>query len=212
MADIIQNRRGTAAAWTSANPTLASGEFGLETDTEKIKMGDGTTAWTSLSYWVGSTAVGDVHGPSSSTDNTVARFDSTGGKTIQGSGIVIDDNDKMSSVKAFSFSGEYSNGVSGTAKTINFANGQKQYVELNSGTVTLTMSYPGVGNYVLRIKQNATTQCTGLTIAGSPLYPDGDIKVGGDASSITLLSIYYNGTTQHIMSVPDLETGTVSFT
>ena len=46
----IQIRRGTAASWTSANPTLAAGEFGFETDTNKLKCGNGTTAWTSLSY------------------------------------------------------------------------------------------------------------------------------------------------------------------
>jgi hypothetical protein len=47
----IQIRRGTASQWTSANPTLASGEFGLETDTDKVKLGDGETAWTSLAYF-----------------------------------------------------------------------------------------------------------------------------------------------------------------
>lgn len=46
----IQVRKGTAAQWTSANPTLLSGEIGYETDTGKQKMGDGTTAWTSLAY------------------------------------------------------------------------------------------------------------------------------------------------------------------
>jgi hypothetical protein len=46
----IQLRRGTAAQWTSANPTLAAGEFGFETDTNKLKCGNGSTAWTSLAY------------------------------------------------------------------------------------------------------------------------------------------------------------------
>jgi len=46
----IQLRRGTAADWTSANPTLAAGELGLETDTAKYKIGTGSTAWSSLSY------------------------------------------------------------------------------------------------------------------------------------------------------------------
>ena len=46
----IQIRRGTAAQWTSANPTLAAGEFGYETDTGKAKIGNGSTAWSSLSY------------------------------------------------------------------------------------------------------------------------------------------------------------------
>ena len=47
---LIQIRRGTAASWTSENPTLEAGEFGLETDTGKTKIGNGSTAWTSLSY------------------------------------------------------------------------------------------------------------------------------------------------------------------
>jgi hypothetical protein len=46
----IQIRRGTASQWTSANPTLAAGEFGYESDTGKFKIGTGSTAWTSLSY------------------------------------------------------------------------------------------------------------------------------------------------------------------
>lgn len=51
MADKIQIRRDTAANWTSANPTLAQGELGLETDTGKLKAGTGSTAWTSLGYY-----------------------------------------------------------------------------------------------------------------------------------------------------------------
>lgn len=46
----FQFRRGTAAQWTSANPTLAAGEPGLETDTGKFKVGNGSTAWNSLAY------------------------------------------------------------------------------------------------------------------------------------------------------------------
>ena len=46
----IQVRRGTASQWTSANPTLASGEWGYETDTNKAKIGNGSTAWNSLAY------------------------------------------------------------------------------------------------------------------------------------------------------------------
>ena len=52
MADLIQIRRDTAANWTSANPILAQGELGAETDTSKIKIGDGSTAWSSLAYLI----------------------------------------------------------------------------------------------------------------------------------------------------------------
>lgn len=48
----IQLRRDTAANWVSNNPVLASGEPGVETDTGKIKIGDGSTAWNSLAYAV----------------------------------------------------------------------------------------------------------------------------------------------------------------
>lgn len=47
----IQLRRGTAAVWTSSNPILAQGEPGYETDTGRLKIGDGTTHWTSVPYY-----------------------------------------------------------------------------------------------------------------------------------------------------------------
>ena len=50
---ILQLRRGTAAQWTTANPVLADGEPGLETDTGKRKTGNGSTAWTALAYDAG---------------------------------------------------------------------------------------------------------------------------------------------------------------
>lgn len=50
MANRIQLRRGTAAQWTAANPVLAQGEPGIETDTGKQKFGNGTAAWSALPY------------------------------------------------------------------------------------------------------------------------------------------------------------------
>jgi hypothetical protein len=50
MAVRIQFRRGTAAEWASANPTLVAGELGYEVDTAKFKIGDGSTVWASLDY------------------------------------------------------------------------------------------------------------------------------------------------------------------
>ena len=40
----------TAATWTSSNPVLAVGEVGHESDTGKIKVGDGSSSWSALSY------------------------------------------------------------------------------------------------------------------------------------------------------------------
>jgi len=44
----IQIRKDTAANWTSAAPTLANGELGLETDSQTIRIGDGTSTWANL--------------------------------------------------------------------------------------------------------------------------------------------------------------------
>ena len=43
-------RNDTAAKWTSENPVLSKGEVGIEIDTNKFKIGDGTKTWTQLSY------------------------------------------------------------------------------------------------------------------------------------------------------------------
>ena len=51
MASQIQLRRDTAANWTSSDAVLSQGEVGYESDTNKAKIGDGSTAWTSLSYF-----------------------------------------------------------------------------------------------------------------------------------------------------------------
>ena len=48
----LKHRRATAAILTAANPTLAAGEFAVESDTGRIKIGNGSTAWASLGYFV----------------------------------------------------------------------------------------------------------------------------------------------------------------
>ena len=83
MATKIQIRRGTAAQWSSANPTLAIGELGLETDTEKFKIGTGTTAWNSLSYATGPTGPAGATGATGAT-GAAGPTGATGAQGIQG--------------------------------------------------------------------------------------------------------------------------------
>jgi hypothetical protein len=52
----LQHKRGTAAILTANNPTIAAGEIVVETDTGRIKIGDGSTAWSSLAYFVPASA------------------------------------------------------------------------------------------------------------------------------------------------------------
>lgn len=68
MASKIQIRRDTAANWTSANPILAIGEIGYETDTGKLKIGDGVTVWASVAYFTSIPAAHLLGGAEHSAD------------------------------------------------------------------------------------------------------------------------------------------------
>lgn len=94
--------------------------------------------------------------------------------------------------------GEYNAGSSGTALTVNFANGQKQYVTL-TGNATLSFSFPGVGNYQLRVVQDATGSRT-LAISGTAVYIGSATlpAIQTAANSETILSIYYSGSKMYI--------------
>lgn len=78
---LIQARRDTAANWTSVNPVLASGEAGYETDTGKMKYGNGSSTWTSLAYFSPQDLSGyvqntrTVNGHALSSDVTVTKSD-----------------------------------------------------------------------------------------------------------------------------------------
>jgi hypothetical protein len=69
MANRIQIRRDTAANWTSVNPILTQGELGYEINTGRLKVGNGTAAWTALPYF--SLSYNDVTGaPAALSDLT----------------------------------------------------------------------------------------------------------------------------------------------
>ena len=57
MSQRIQLRRGTATAWATANPVLASGEPGWDTTNLLLKIGDGATAWDDLDSYGGAEGV-----------------------------------------------------------------------------------------------------------------------------------------------------------
>ena len=56
----IQLRRDAAADWASNNPTLAAGEFGWESDSNRFKIGTGSAAWNSLDYADTLKTLGDI--------------------------------------------------------------------------------------------------------------------------------------------------------
>lgn len=62
MATRMQQRRGTASQWSTANPVLNAGEIGWESDTNKFKIGDGTNHWNDLSYFLDSDSISTTLG------------------------------------------------------------------------------------------------------------------------------------------------------
>ena len=86
----IKLRNDTAAAWTTANPVLGKGEIGIEIDTNKLKIGDGTTAWSSLAYFGGNFTITGSGNTivDASYENGVLTL--TKGNRLTGSGLTAD--------------------------------------------------------------------------------------------------------------------------
>ncbi len=85
-----KQRLDTASNWSSANPTLLSGEIGYESDTGKTKVGDGSTAWSSLAY------------------TTFGGLPKTGGTMT---GAILGDDSTSASTPGYAFDGDANTGL-----------------------------------------------------------------------------------------------------
>ena len=73
----IRSDAFTAARWAAVNPILQLGEIGYETDTNKLKVGDGVTEWNDLGYVGGGSSLPDQDGHAGeflTTDGTDASW------------------------------------------------------------------------------------------------------------------------------------------
>lgn len=79
----IQLRRDTAANWAAANPVLRAGEPGYESDTGRLKIGDGSAPWVALSYSAGDTlaSLADVDA-AGKVDGSVLYYDAAEAKFL----------------------------------------------------------------------------------------------------------------------------------
>jgi hypothetical protein len=82
MATRIQVRRGTTSQWNTSNPTLEEGEIGYNSTLGQIKIGDGTSVWADLDYFVSDTSLGTslgtyVQDSDKSAINGVAELDAS---------------------------------------------------------------------------------------------------------------------------------------
>ena len=164
MASRIQIRRDSAASWTSANPILAQGELGVELDTNKFKVGNGTSDWNSLAYLISTSDY--ISGVPSSVDNEIALFSGTGGKTLKRattSGVLKATSGVLSAATAGT---DYvAPGTSTTyTSTQNFAANGITLKGTSTGVTTFASANTGAGNYTITFPAASDTV---VTLAGN---------------------------------------------
>ena len=144
----MQQRRDTAAGWTSANPTLLSGEFGVETDTNKVKIGDGSTAWNALAYIPGFSisnypiATADIDNDAVTSDKLANNIDIAGTLDVTSAATFDDD---------VTIQGDLT--VNGTTTTID--------------TTTLVVEDKNIEMGVVTTPSDATADGGGITLKGT---------------------------------------------
>jgi hypothetical protein len=141
MPTTIKTRVDTAANWASANPTLALGEQGIESDTFRVKFGTGATAWNSLSYAIlpnmaADTLLGRGNGggtgiPQSLTLGSNLSLTGTVLNAVAGSGGLDPRSSIYSPFTPTGNSDEFDNGSFSGWTAVNNGNGLATYTEVN---------------------------------------------------------------------------------
>lgn len=186
--DRIQIRRGIATDWTSTNPILASGEFGFESDTNRLKVGDGTAAWISLPYI-------------SSGGGGGGAVDSVNGQV----GVVVLDTGDIAESGSLYFTNERAQDAVGAAfdSTLVYNDGTNAMgraaitgaVTISAGSNTASLSSAIQAD--IDSKQDLLVSGTNIkTLNGGSLLGSGDIIVGGSSNidGGSSSSVYTTGT------------------
>lgn len=191
----IQLRRGTASQWTTANPVLAQGEVGVETDTNKAKVGDGTTAWSSLPYFI--TPDTDTGITQLTGDVTAGPGNGSQAATIASDAVT---NTKLANVATSTFKGR---ATAGTGDPEDLSVSQAKTLLNLSGTntgdqtITLTgdVTGSGTGSFAATIANDAVTFAKMQNMSTNKLLGRGTASTG-DVEEITLgTNLSLSGTT-----------------
>ena len=212
MADVIQIRRDTATLWTNTNPVLASGEFGYETDTTKIKIGDGSTAWTSLGYYTlgtlgyaplaSPTFTGTVTGPTINASTALQ----IGGTAVTSTAVELNILDGVTATTAEL---NYVDGVTSNIQTqLNASLGGPSFDAVASGAIAN-------GDTVI-INANGTVSSVAGTGASESIGADTEFESGGitgvkgcyDTSTDRVILTYKEGTDNYVVAKVGQVSGT----
>lgn len=191
----VQFRRATANAWTQANVVLAAGEAGFETDTSRLKFGDGVTQWTNLPY---------ANLSSLGTLESITAGEGLLGGTITSNGVISIDTNVVATIedpqtianKTFGATLEYltpiSTNVTDSALTIDLAQGPDYYVTLNNHVNSVNfINKPNYNNYAYFSIMVRNTRNYDITWPASIHWQDGVTPV---LSTNGLEDIFYFST------------------
>jgi hypothetical protein len=220
MATRMQQRRGTAAQWVSSNggdgPILNAGEIGWESDTNKFKIGDGSSYWDDLTYFVDATDVvqaalgsylqdGDVGAVSG-----VAGLDSSKNLIVPGESIIVEgatDNNFETTLTVTNPTEDRTITFPNATGTVAILDATQtltnKSISLGSNTVTSTLAEL---NTVALLDATQTLTNKTIDIASNTLTgvaPLAGPALTGDASAVNLTisgNLTVNGTTTNINS------------
>ena len=171
---------------TGVTGTLPVANGGTGTATPNIVAGTNVTvSGTWPNQTINATGSGDVAGPASSTDNAVARFDSTTGKIIQNSGVVINDSGEVTvgvwkgTEIGLSYGGTGAASASQARGNIlpAYAGNAGKVLAVNTGATDVEYISAGGTGTVTSVQVSGGT--TGLTTSGGPITAAGTITLGG---------------------------------
>jgi len=162
MAIQIQFRRGTSTEWSNtgtANPILAQGEMGIETNTNLFKIGNGILHWNDLPYggiqgYVGSKGIQGPQGPSIAVQN-VLYVSKSGNDSYSGTTL----NESKLTIKA-------AVAIATTGTTIFVKSGD--YTEITP--ITVPKSVAIVGDNLRTVNVRATTSTNDIFYVNNGVY------------------------------------------
>lgn len=152
----IQLRGDTAANWSSANPVLADREIGLEIDTKKFKIGNGSLSWNSLDYFVETPILSGGTNINLTNDYEINLDDNVSINSFSATTITVNDTGDII-FKDGSFRNTFGTATLTNDRTIVLPN--------SSGTLALTSQIPTTYPYDLTVA--ASDETTAITTGTS---------------------------------------------